>query len=82
MEKSMSPVGVDSSSFLGEAAEESPSRILVQVEERVEIRVGRPGSSSEPEAELIAQSVSLSGEKLQLLRPRRRQAEVRSEQES
>ena len=51
-------------------------------EERVEMRVGRSGSSSELEAELIAQSVSLSGKKLQLLRPRRRRAEGRPERDS
>ena len=39
----------------------------LRVDDRVEIRVGRPGSSSELETELIAQSVSLSGEKLQSL---------------
>ena len=53
-EKSIPPVEADSSSpSLGEAVEELPSGLLVRVEERVEMRVGWLGSSSELEAELI-----------------------------
>ena len=56
---------------------ELPSGLLLRVDERVEMRVGRPGLSSELEAKLIAQSVSLSGKKLQSLMVRRWRVEGR-----
>ena len=80
-EGSIPPGEVRSSSHLGEAGEELSSRLLLWVEERVEMRVGRSGLSSELQIELIAQSVSLSGEKLQSLRPLRRRVPGRPERE-
>ena len=54
---------------MGVAEGELLPDLRLQVDDRVEMRVGRPGSSSELEAELIAQSVSLSGEKLVVISP-------------
>ena len=75
--KSIPPAEVESSSSLGSVVGELSSGLLLRVNEREKMQVGRPGSSSELEAELIAQSVSLSGEKLQSLMVRRWRAEVR-----
>ena len=66
-EKLIPPVKVESSSGLGAVMGELLPDLHLRVDYQVEIRVGRPGSSSELETELIAQSVSLSGEKLQSL---------------
>ena len=66
-EKSIPPVEVESSSGLGVVMGELLPDLHLRVDERVEMQVGRPGLSSKLEAELIAQSVPLSGEKLQSL---------------
>ena len=76
-EKLMPPVEVRSSSRLDDSAEVMSSMACARVEELVEMWCGRSDSSSEVEAELIAQSVSLSSEKLQSLRPRRRRVPER-----
>ena len=75
-ENPIPPAEVESSSSLGAVVGELPSGLLLRVDDRVEMRVGPPGSSSELEAELIAQTVSLSGEKLQSLMVRRCRVEV------
>ena len=75
-EKSIPPVEDELPSRLGVVVGELLSDLRLRVVDRVVMRVERLGSSSELEAELIAQSVSLSGEKLQSLL-RRWRVEVR-----
>ena len=66
-EKSFPPVEAESSSGLCAVVGELLPGLRLRVDDRVEMQVRRPGLSSELETELIAQSVSLSGEKLQSL---------------
>ena len=76
--KSIPPMEVVSSSGSAPVAGLLGSGLSFLVEERMEMRVGRPErSSSELEAELMAQSVSFSGETCQSRAVRRRWVEGR-----
>ena len=76
--KSIPPVEVVLSSGAAPVTGLFGSGLNFLVEERVEMQIGRPErSSSELEAELMAQSVSFSGETCQFRAVRRRRVEGR-----